>query len=101
MSYQIIFDKTIRHQIRCLPAHIKTIAKQQIALLSDNPRPQKSKELTGHPNYYRMWLGANHRLVWHIFDDEKAIEIEYVGPKSPDLYAYLGLARPSQNDEQA
>ncbi len=86
MSYQIIFDKAIRHQIQGLPAHIKTIAKQQIALLSDNPHPPKSKELNGHPNHYRIWLCANHRPVWHIFDEEKAIEIEYVGPKSPELY---------------
>jgi mRNA-degrading endonuclease RelE of RelBE toxin-antitoxin system len=52
MSYKIIFDKAIRHQIQRLPG--KAVAKQQIALLSDNPRPPKSKELAGHPNYYRM-----------------------------------------------
>jgi hypothetical protein len=41
----------IRHQIQRLPAHIKTIAKQKIALLSDNLRPSKSKELTGQPPF--------------------------------------------------
>lgn len=91
MSYKIIFDKAILHQIQRLPGNIKAVAKQQIALLSDNLRPPKSKEFAGHPNYYRMWLGAKHRLVWHVFDEDKIIEIEYVGPKSPDLYAYLGL----------
>lgn len=75
MSYKITFDKAIRTQIRRLPDYVKAIAKQQIATLSDNPRPPKSKELTGHPNYYRMWLGSKYRLVWHVFDEEKIVEI--------------------------
>ncbi|MBI1879566.1 MAG: type II toxin-antitoxin system mRNA interferase toxin, RelE/StbE family [Chloroflexi bacterium] len=100
MPYEIIYDKAIRNQLRDLPGHIKAIAKQQIANLSDNPRPPGSKELTGHPNYYRLWLGTNYRLVWHIFDDEQVIEIEYVGPKPPDLYDRLGLARPSTETDE-
>jgi hypothetical protein len=27
-------------------------------------------------------------------DDERIVEIEYVGPKLPDLYERLGLGRP-------
>jgi len=49
MSYEIIFTKAIRSQIRRLPGYIKAIAKQQIAMLSDNPHPPRSKELIGHP----------------------------------------------------
>lgn len=94
MSYEITFNKAIRSQIRRLPGHVKAIVKEKIAVLSDNPYPPGSKELTGHPDYYRMWIGAKYRLVWHIVEMEKVIEIEYVGPKSPDLYEYLGLARP-------
>lgn len=94
MAYEIVFDKAIRNQIRRLPGYVKAIAKQRIAMLSDDPRPPKSRELTGHPDYYRMWLDANYRLVWHVFDDEGVLEIEYVGPKTPELYEYLGLGRP-------
>jgi len=97
MSYTITINKAIRSQILRLPGNIKSIAKQQIANLSENPRPPRSKELTGHPNYYRMWLGAKYRLVWHVCDDDKMVEIEYVGPKPPDLYIYLGLARPNHD----
>ncbi len=96
MPYKIVFDKAIRKQIGKLPGYVKAIAKRQIAALSDNPRPPRSKELAGHPNYYRLWLGAKYRLVWHIFDDEQVVELEYVGPKPPDLYDQLGLARPSR-----
>ena len=48
----------------------------------------------GHPGYYRLWLGPDYRLVWHVADDEQIVEIEYVGLKPPDLYERLGLGRP-------
>ena len=94
MAYEITFTKAIRDQIRGLPGNVKAIAKQRIAELSDNPRLPRCKELAGHPNYYRLWLNKKYRLVWHVMDSEQLIELEYVGPKTPDLYAYLGLARP-------
>ena len=51
MAYRIAFSTAIRRQIENLPGHVKAIAKQEIAGLSDNPRPAKSQELTGHPTY--------------------------------------------------
>jgi mRNA-degrading endonuclease RelE of RelBE toxin-antitoxin system len=95
MAYEIVLNKAIRKQISKLPGHIKAIAKQRIANLSDDPRPSRSKELTGHSNYYRLWLRSKYRLVWHVSDEEQVVEIEYVGPKVPDLYEWLGLGRPS------
>jgi mRNA-degrading endonuclease RelE of RelBE toxin-antitoxin system len=97
MSYRIAYTYAIRRQLADLPGHIKAIAKQRIAALSGNPRPHRGKELTGHPNYYRLWLGSDYRLVWHVMDDECIVEIEYVGPKLPDLYERLGLGRPQSN----
>jgi mRNA-degrading endonuclease RelE of RelBE toxin-antitoxin system len=94
MAYRIAFSREVRRQIGDLPGHIKTLAKQEIAGLSDNPRPPHGKELTGHPAYFRLWLGRDYRLVWHVLDDEQMVEIEYVGHKTPDLYERLGLARP-------
>ena len=61
---------------------------------SDNPRTDRSKELTGHPTFFRLWLGRDYRLVWHVLENEQIVEIEYVGPKAPDLYDRLGLTRP-------
>jgi len=94
MAYRIAFSAAVRRQIGTLPGHIKAVAKQEIANLSDDPRPTRSKELAGHPNYYRMWLGADYRLVWHVMEDERLVEIEYVGFKVPTLYQELGLGRP-------
>ena len=94
MTYRIAFSREIRRQIESLPGYIKTMAKQEIASLSDSPRPPRSRELTGHPEYYRLWLGADYRLVWHVMDEERMVEVEYVGLKTPDLYDRLGLGRP-------
>ncbi len=94
MAYRIAFSPAVRRQIGNLPGHINAIAKQEIANLSDDPRPTRSKELAGHPTYYRMWLGADYRLVWHVVEDERLVEIEYVGFKVPALYEELGLGRP-------
>ena len=94
MAYRIAFSIEVRRQIGSLPGHIKTLAKQEIASLSYNPRPDRSRELTGHPAFFRLWLGRDYRLVWHVLDNEQMVEIEYVGPKGPDLYDRLGLARP-------
>jgi len=92
--YQIVFSKAVRKQIQNLPGHVRTMAKREIANLSENPRPGPDKELTGQPDYFRIWILADYRLVWHVMDDEQTVEIEYVGPKTPDLYEHLGLARP-------
>ena len=95
MPYRITYSKAIRQQLASLPGHIKAMARQRIAALSDDPRPPRSKELAGHPGYYRLWIGPDYRLVWYVMDDEQIVEVEYVGPKPPDLYERLGLGRPS------
>jgi mRNA-degrading endonuclease RelE of RelBE toxin-antitoxin system len=94
MPYKITYSQAVRQQLASLPGYIKAMARRRIAALCDAPRPPRSKELTGHPGYYRLWLGPDYRLVWHVADDEQIVEIEYVGLKPPDLYERLGLGRP-------
>ena len=95
MAYRIAFSQEVRRQIADLPGHVKALAKQEIAGLSADPRPVRSKELTGHPDYFRLWLGADYRLVWLVIDAEQRVEIEYAGPKTPNLYERLNLGRPT------
>jgi mRNA-degrading endonuclease RelE of RelBE toxin-antitoxin system len=94
MAYRIAFSREVRRQIGDLPGHIKALAKQEIASLSDNPRSSHGKELTGHPTYFRLWLGRDYRLVWRVLDEGQVVEIEYAGYKTLDLYERLGLGRP-------
>ena len=96
MAYRILLTQDIKKQIQNLPGNIKAIIRQQIADLAVDPHPPRSKELDGHSGHFRLHIAAKYRLVWLILEDDQIIEIEYVGPKSPDLYATLGLARPEQ-----
>jgi len=98
MAYAISFTKEVGRQIGRLPGKVKATAKRQIAALSDEPRPAESRELFGHPTHFRSWIDGTYRLVWRVDDDGRVVEIEYVGPKTPDLYAFLGLGRPSDGE---
>lgn len=97
MSYRIIITSDIKRQIHNLPGHIKPIARQRIAALSADPWPPRSKELEGHPGHYRLHIATTYRLVWLVSVPDLFVEIEYVGPKTPDLYAALGFARPNSD----
>jgi hypothetical protein len=45
MACRIAFSREVRRQIGSLPGHIKALAKQEIAGLSDDPRPPQSKKV--------------------------------------------------------
>jgi len=94
MSYRLSISRDIKQQIEDLPGNIRAMARQRIAGLVDDPRPSDSKELMGHAGHFRLWLSAKYRLVWQMIEEDKLIEIEYVGPKAPELYEKLGLKRP-------
>jgi hypothetical protein len=54
MAYHIAFSTAIRRQIESLPGHVKAIAKQEIAGLSDNPRPAEAISLSENPSKIRL-----------------------------------------------
>ncbi len=98
MRYRVILSKAIRRQLSRLPGNVRNIARRQIMSLANQPRPGNAKELEGHPEHCRMWIMGRFRLVWHVSEDERRVDILYVGPKSPELYAYLGLGRAEDDD---
>jgi mRNA-degrading endonuclease RelE of RelBE toxin-antitoxin system len=81
MPYQIAYTPVVKRQIDNLPGPIKSLARQEIAALSRNPRPARSKELAGHPNHFRLWLGRRYRLVWRVVEADQVVELKYVGFK--------------------
>jgi mRNA-degrading endonuclease RelE of RelBE toxin-antitoxin system len=95
MAYAVVLTKDIRKQSEQLPGYVKTQVKALLLTLPDQPRPPQSKELVGHPDYYRIWIGATYRVIWFVSDEDKIIEPQYVGPKTPELYRVLGLERPT------
>jgi mRNA-degrading endonuclease RelE of RelBE toxin-antitoxin system len=93
MPYRLRFGRTFVPQLDALPGDVRSVARKSVKSLAEDPRPSGSKELDEHPGFYRTWLPRGHRLVWQVLEDEEAIALLYVGPKSPDLYEKLGLGR--------
>jgi mRNA-degrading endonuclease RelE of RelBE toxin-antitoxin system len=94
MSYNVRLSKQVLRQIGRLPGHVRSRAKQRIVALRTEPRPADAKELEGHPDFFRVWVDRDYRLVWQVNDELHLVDIFYAGPKSDDLYAKLGLERP-------
>lgn len=94
MSYKVQLSRQIQRQISHLPGNVRNQAKRRILELRSQPRPSDAQELTGHPGFFRIWLDSDFRVVWHVDDDAQLVDIFYVGPKTDDLYAKLGLDRP-------
>ena len=93
MVYRLRYDRRFMRQLESLPGDVRSMARQQVRALSNNPRPSRAKELDEHPGYFRLWLSRDYRLVWQILEDERVVDLLYVGPKLPDLYERLGLGR--------
>lgn len=94
MNYSVRFSKQIQRQMANLPGNIRNQANSRILALRRQPRPPDAKELEGHPDFFRIWLDSDFRLVWQVDDDAQLVDVFYVGPKLGDLYARLGLDRP-------
>jgi mRNA-degrading endonuclease RelE of RelBE toxin-antitoxin system len=101
MAYRLRVDRRFLRLLNVLPGDVRAAARQVTAKLTIEPRPMVAKELDGYQNYWRMWLPRNHRLIWHVLDDEELIDLIYVGPKSNDLYERLGLGRRLKDAEEA
>lgn len=93
MTYRLRYDRRFMRLLNALPGDIRSMARRSIKELTVQPRPARAKELEDHPGYWRMWLPRDYRLVWEILEDEKIIELLYIGPKSVDLYNRLGLGK--------
>jgi len=91
--YRLRYDREFWRQLERLPGDIRNLARQKIRALADQPHPAQAKELDEHPGYFRLWLPRDYRLIWQVSDEERIVDLFYVGQKLPDLYERLGLGR--------
>lgn len=98
MSYSLRYDRRLMQQLESLPGDLRAVARRLIRAMGNDPRPAQAKELDDHPTYFRIWLPRNYRLVYQVLDDEQAVDLLYLGQKTPDLYQRLGLGRGAGDD---
>jgi predicted RNase H-like HicB family nuclease/mRNA-degrading endonuclease RelE of RelBE toxin-antitoxin system len=101
MTYQLRYDRHFSRLMAALPGDMRAVARQTIKDLARDPRPISAKELDEYPDHWRIWLLRNHRLIWHVLEDEQVVDLMYVGPKPPDLYEQLGLSKRLREAEEA
>jgi mRNA interferase RelE/StbE len=78
MNYQIEILSKARRQIKKLPKNIQVLVRNEINLLTENPRPSGFKKLSNSDNLYRIRL-REYRIVYQINDNILTILIVKVG----------------------
>ena len=83
MSFKLVYSETSKKQIRKLHPQIKPVVKSKIEKLQENPFSGSllEKELSG----YLSVRARRFRVIYKIRDDDKTIEIHYVGHRK-DIY---------------
>ncbi len=88
-GYRLAFDREFKRQVNILPGKLRQEVRQRLTNLIQNPRPANARERRGYPGVYRCWLSdARYRLIWEIHEEERIIELYYVGLK-PDYDTLL------------
>ena len=93
MGYRLRYDRHFMRLLEALPGDVRSVARQRVKSLANEPYPSGAKELDEHPGYFRLWLPRGCRLVYEVSEEEQIVDLLYVGPKSSDLYEKLGLGR--------
>lgn len=86
-KYQLLYSDTSRKQIRKLIPYLKPVIKSKIEQIKENPYSGKflEKELSG----YLSLRTKRYRIIYKILEDEKIIQIHYVGHRR-DIYQLFG-----------
>ena len=77
MSYTVIVRKSVKKDVKNVPAKILQEIYRIIEQLSENPRCESVKKLKGSDNLYRIRVG-DYRVIFEIDDEEKTVLIVYI-----------------------
>jgi len=80
-NYQISFAKSAFKELNALPAIIVQRLIIKIEMLESNPWPYGCKKLQGPNNLWRLRSG-DYRIVYHIKDIEKTVDIVRIKHRS-------------------
>lgn len=86
-KFRLLYSETSRNQIKKLHPHLKPVIKSKIEQIREAPYLGKllEKELSG----YLSFRAKRYRIIYRILEDEKVLEIHYVGHRK-DIYELFG-----------
>ena len=80
-DYSIVFARSARKELESLPTKLVQRIFPTIEALATEPRPRGCRKLTTEKNLWRIRVG-DHRVIYTIDDDKKAIDIIAVRHRS-------------------
>lgn len=74
MSYSFEIDTAAARKVRKLPADIRSLVKERLAALIDDPRPHNAIRLKGTTNGWRIRVGKM-RILYKIEEQAKLVVV--------------------------
>ena len=87
MSYQVKLRRAVQRGLDKLAEHDYKIVAEAISSLEQEPRPPRIKKLAGS-GLWRIRVGQ-HRVVYHIDDEERLVIVVRVARRTEDTYKRL------------
>jgi mRNA interferase RelE/StbE len=86
MSYQLLYSKTSRDQIKKLHPDIKSIIRDRVKTITKNPYIGKKleRDLSG----YFSFRARRFRIIYKVREENQIIEVHYIGHRR-DIYDLL------------
>jgi mRNA interferase RelE/StbE len=89
-AWSIDFKLSARKEFHQLDDRAKAEAKKAIADLAEDPFPEGSIELRGHPGLYRIrFFRDGYRIVYSVSEKQQKVVVQRVRPRGS---AYHGLS---------
>lgn len=77
-----------QRDIKKFPRQLQRKLVEALELLERSPRPPGVEKIQGRPNFYRLSVGKNHRIIYHVRNNSLVIVL--VARDRKDVYKNLG-----------
>ncbi|RWP83681.1 MAG: type II toxin-antitoxin system RelE/ParE family toxin [Mesorhizobium sp.] len=101
---EVVFSPAARREIRKLTRQVQGLVFDTLEKLQKVPRPRGVEKIQGHPDFFRIKAGHDHRIIYHIFVERLLVVLVIRDRKDAykgldDLDGKLGAALQSIDDE--
>jgi mRNA interferase RelE/StbE len=87
LELEIVFSPAARREIKKLTREIQRLVFDTLESLQKTPRPRGVEKIQGHPDFFRVKAGREHRIIYHIFRERLLVVLVIRDRKD----AYKGL----------
>lgn len=69
-NIEIVFSPASQRELKKLERRDQIIVFKKLEELESCPRPSGMEKIQGHPKFYRVSAGRDHRIIYHIFQEK-------------------------------